>query len=224
MRNIQFSRTAATVAALGCAVAGNAYAAKAGTQNPCDLLAWQDVQVFDVKQDTPMTEAGWHKEGTPKELPGSNLYTNMCAIVTKSDAGRVSITLSFDSFKGKVNEAQIADWMKSTALEPEESEEKPTLVTLGNTTCESGKYNLPTAQADDSVADVDQHYIACDQIAGTNHVSLNIHVPNGKKADLPSAEQAKSLLDKSISRMKEKSFAVPDPKPAKAGDTAAKKS
>ncbi len=207
-----------TVLAAACATlaAFNANAAEKSA-SPCSLITWQDIQSLGAVKDTSMVDAGWHQEKTPKEIPDSQLFTNMCAMVTKSAAGRSSVTLSFDSFKGKVTEQQIADWLKSTTRPDDEEEAKPTVVTLGDTTCENGQYNLPTSQADDSVADVAEHYIACDKLVGTHHVSLNIHVPEGDKAKLFSPEQTKALLEKAISRMKETSFTIPSTKTAASG-------
>jgi hypothetical protein len=208
--------TTLAIAAFAAGIAFNASAAEKSS-DPCSLITWQDIQSFGAVKDTPMSDAGWHQEQTPKELPDSQLFTNMCAVVTKSPAGRSSITLSFDSFKGKATEQQIADWLKSTTRPADEEEAKPTVVTLGDTTCENGQYSLPTSQADDSVADVAEHYIACDKLVGANHVSLNIHVPEGDKAKLFSPEQAKALLDKAVSRMKANSFSIPDSKTAATG-------
>lgn len=205
--------TTLAIAVLAACAAFNASAAEKSS-DPCSLINWQDIQSLGAKKDTAMADAGWHQEETPKEIPGSQLFTTMCAVVTKSAAGRSSVTLSFDSFKGKVTEHQISDWLKSTTRPADEEDAKPTIVTLGDTTCENGQYNLPTSQADDSVADVAEHYIACDKLVGTHHVSLNIQVPEGDKAKLFSPEQAKALLDKAVSRMKETSFAVPATKTA----------
>lgn len=195
-----------TVAIAAAALSSAAYAAEK-TTNPCNLLSWEDLQAYGATKDTPLSEAGWHEEAPPKELPGSHLYTNMCAITIKSTGGRSSITLSFDSFSGKASEQQVRDWLKaSTPAEPPEA--GTSLVTLGDTTCETGKYNLPTSQEDGSVADTIEHYIACDRQVGLHHVSLNVHVPDANKATLPSAEQTMALLEKFVGRMQQQSFAI----------------
>ena len=197
----------ATAAALSVLAFSGAHAAEKST-NPCTLLQWQDLASVGATKDMPMTDAGWHQEATPKEIPGSKLFTNMCAAGLKSEAGRTSITLSFDSFLGKVSEQQIHDWLKANMPPADQKEGNPRLVTLGETTCETGQYELPVSQDDGSVANTVEHYIACDQQVGTHHVSLNVHVPEANKAALPTPEQAKALLEKSVMRMKEQSFAV----------------
>jgi hypothetical protein len=204
--------TYATAVLLFACVAATAQAAD--KSNPCTLLDWQDLQAFGANKDTQLTDAGWHQEDTPKEIPRGKLFTNMCAIAMKSAAGRSSVTLSFDSFKGKVTEQQVAKWLKGVsaaiAADAEASEAKPVAVTLGETTCESGQYELPTAQEDGSIANVVEQYIACDRQVGTHHVSLNVQLPDAQKNVLPSPEEAKALLDKSIARMKKQAFSSPD--------------
>lgn len=187
----------------------NAHAA-GGSDDPCSLLDWQDLQSLGAVKDTPLIDAGWHQEETPKEIPGSRLFTNMCAVTIMSQAGRSSVTLSFDSFKGKVTEQQVSDWLKAGIKEPEAGEPEVAIVKAGEATCESGRYDLTTRMEDGSFAEVPELYIACDQQVGTHHISLNIDVPDSKKADLPNPQQAKALLDKSIARLKQKSFAAPD--------------
>lgn len=196
-----------TAAVLSVLAFSAAHAADKST-NPCTLLQWQDLQSVGATKDTMMTDAGWHQEAAPKEIPNSKLFTNMCAAAIKSEVGRTSITLSFDSFLGKVSEQQVRDWLKANVPQAEKNEEAPQMMTLGETTCETGQYDLPVSQDDGSVANTVEHYIACDQQVGTHHVSLNVHVPEGNKAALPTPEQAKALLEKSVARMKEQSFAV----------------
>lgn len=192
-------------ASIAAAVLPNTYAAEKST-NPCTLLKWEDLQPFGAAKDTALTDAGWHEEAPPKGMPGSRLFTNMCAIAIKSDAGRSSITLSFDSFSGKASEQQVKDWLKASS--PATPEDGTKIVKLGETTCESGRYDLPTSQDDGSVANKVERYIACDQLVGMHHVSLNVHVPESSKSLLPSPEQAKALLEKSIVRMHQQSFSI----------------
>ena len=183
------------------------------SSNPCSLLDWQDFQTFGVVKDTAMTNPGWHQEETPKELPGSKLFTDMCAVAISSQTGRSSVTLSFDSFKGKVTEQQVGEWLKSAAAAgKEKGQPDVAIVKVGDATCEIGQYDLPTLQDDESVVTVVEHYVACDQQVGVQHVSLNIHVPEANKDNLPSPEQTKALLDKSVNRMKQNEFAPPDNK------------
>lgn len=191
---------------LSACLASNANAADPST-NPCALLDWQDLQTLGATKDTPMADAGWHPEKIPNEIPDSQLFTNMCAITIPSKAGRSSVSLSFDSFTGKATEQQVSDWLKTVSREKEED---TSIIEVGDATCETGTYDLPTRQSDDSVADISEHYIACDKQVGTQHVSLNIHVPEGDKALLLSPEQAKGLLDKAVAKMKETAFAPPE--------------
>lgn len=204
---MRYTTPIATALLVSC-IAFNAHAAD-NSSNPCSLLDWQDLQTFGAVTDTSMSDAGWHEEMPPKEIPGSKLFTNMCAVTIMSQAGRSGITLSFDSFRGKVTEQQVSEWLKSAASAETEQPDMA-VVKVGNTTCERGQYDLPTKQDDDSVADVVEHYIACDQQVGTQHVSINVHVPEGKKGELPSPEQAKVLLDKSIARMKQHAIVPPN--------------
>lgn len=198
-------RHIAPIVILAC-LSFNATAADASS-NPCSLINWQDIQSLGATKDTPMADAGWHQEKISNEIPNSTLLTNMCAATITSKAGRLSVSLSFDSFTGKATEQQVSDWLKSAAAPGEEG---TSIVKLGDATCEIGSYDLPTKQEDDSVADVAEHYIACDKQVGTQHVSLNIHVPEGDKALLFSPEQTKDLLDKATNRMKETAFAPPE--------------
>lgn len=200
-----------TVALLGACVAFSAHAA----DNPCDLVDWHDFQSLGAGENTPFSEAGWHKEPTPKEIPGSELFTNMCAGAIITKAGFSSVTLSLDSFKGKVTEQQVGDWLKTTAAklaeQPDETITNIKIVQEKDATCESGQYELSTKMDDGSVADVVEHYMACDELVGIHHVSLNIHVPENKVTELPNPEQVKALLDKSVARLKQKpSFNAPD--------------
>lgn len=198
------------IALVGACVAFNAHAAD-DASNPCTLLDWHDLQSLGAVKDTGLLEAGWHQETTPKEIPDSKLFTNMCAVTIMSPAGRTSVTLSFDSFKGKVTPQQVSDWLKATAAAVE-PEPEAVLVKQGDATCESGQYDLKTTlnDKDSSSIDVVEHYIACDEQVGTHHISLNINVPEAKKSVLPNPEQAKALLDKSIARLKLKAFSPPE--------------
>lgn len=180
------------------------------TNNPCSLLDWKDLQSIGAVKETQFSDGGWRQEQTPKEIPGSNLYTNMCSLTIISMVGRSSVTLSLDSFTGKATEQQVSEWLKLVAHPIPDKPDPVVIVSLGNTTCEYGQYDLPTRLSDDSISDVVEYYVACDQQVGTQHISLNVHVPEGKKSVLPNPEQTKELLDKSIVRMKQQAFAPPD--------------
>ncbi|MFY9328765.1 MAG: hypothetical protein WAO76_12245 [Georgfuchsia sp.] len=204
-------RYSIAIALLVSCTAFNTHAAD-NSSNPCSLLDWQDFKSLGAVKDTLMSEAGWRQEKTPEEMPGSILFTNMCAAEIRSKAGRAGFTLSFDSFKGKVSEQQVGEWLKSTTATEAAQPDVATVKVGDMTTCETGQYDLPTKQEDDSVVTVVEHYIACDQQVGIQHVSLNVHVPEGNKGELPSPEQARDLLDKSVKRMKQNEFAPPDNK------------
>lgn len=196
------------IALLASCAAFTASAAE-NSGDPCSLLEWQDFQSIGAVKDTPLIDLGWREEPTPNGIPDSKLFSSICAVEIKSEAGNSLVTLSVDSFMGKVTEQQVGEWLKS--VEPEGAV-KPgvVIVKVGNATCETGQDNSPTSQSAESATKGAAHYIACDQQIGIKHISLNINIPEGKKSELLNSEQANALLDKSIARMKQNAFAEPD--------------
>ena len=192
------------IALVASCAAFNAHAVE-NAGDPCSLLDWQDFQSIGAVQDTALIDLGWREEQTPKQIPDSKLFSSICAVEIKSGAESSTITLSVDSFMGNVTEQQVGEWLKT--VEPGEAG-KPgvVIVKVGSAICESGQDNLTTSQS----AKVSEHYIACDQQVGIKHISLNINVPEGKKAELLNPEQINALLSKSIARMKQNAFAEPD--------------
>ena len=195
------------IALVASCAAFNAHAVE-NAGDPCSLLDWQDFQSIGAVQDTALIDLGWREEQTPKQIPDSKLFSSICAVEIKSGAESSSVTLSVDSFMGNVTEQQVGEWLKT--VEPGEAG-KPgvVIVKVGNAICESGQENS-TSQSAESAAKAAGHYIACDQQVGIKHISLNINVPVGKKAELLNPEQINALLSKSIARMKQNAFAEPD--------------
>lgn len=134
----------------------------------------------------------------------------MCAVTIGSKVGRISITLNLESFKGNVIKQQVSSWLKSVASADIEQPDEAIIVHVGDATCESGKYDYPIKQNDESIIHVIEHYVACDQQVNTQHISLNVTVPEDIQSKLPSVEQTKALLEKSITRMELNAFAPPD--------------
>ena len=118
----------------------------------------------------------------------------------KNPGGKVAVMLSVDSFQGKVTAEQVEQWLKATAGADEPGITK---VKVGETECETGNYELPSSGEDGAIVNVNELYVACDAQVGTRHISLNVHVPEAIKASLPSPEQTKAMLDKSVQKMKE---------------------
>ena len=180
--------------------------------DPCALLDWHDFQFMGVTESGALTSSGWHEETPPPELPGARLSTSLCAAVAKTDAGRVAITLSLASVKGNVTEQQFAAWLKSIAAsDARENEKDVKEFKLGEADCESGRdvLTIPSDYADLEKTIV-EHYVACDQHVGLLHVSINAQFAEARKKELPSAEQVKALLDKSLARLKQTRFITPD--------------
>ena len=192
------------IALVASCAAFNAHAVE-NAGDPCSLLDWQDFQSIGAVQDTALIDLGWREEQTPKQIPDSKLFSSICAVEIKSGAESSTITLSVDSFMGNVTEQQVGEWLKSVGP-GEAGKLGVVIVKVGSAICESGQDNLTTSQS----AKVAEHYIACDQQVGIKHISLNINVPVGKKAELLNPEQINALLSKSIARMKQNAFAEPD--------------
>jgi hypothetical protein len=186
--------------------------AAATPSDPCTLLDWHDFQFIGVTENGGLSSVGWHEETTPPELPGTRLSTALCSAAAKTDAGRTVMTLTLTSLKGKVTEQQFTTWLKSVAtLDARENEKDVKEIKIGDSDCESGRdvLTLPSDYADLEKTIV-EHFVACDQHVGLLHVSINAQVAEGRKKDLPSPEQVKALLDKSLARLKRTSFRTPD--------------
>lgn len=200
--------TPIAIALLASCVAFNVQAAD-NSSEPCSLLDWHDFQSLGAVKDTTFVNSGWQPGETPKEIPDSELLSNICTAAIGSPKGGLFIALSIDGFKGKVSEQQVSDWLKSVAAADSKQSELA-IVQVGNATCESGQYDVPTKQKDGSNVNVVKEYIACDRQVETRHIALNLHVAEDQKGELPSPEQTAALLDKSILRMKQQTFAPSD--------------
>lgn len=178
------------------------------SDNPCDLLDWQDFQTFGVVKETTLVNTGWRQVETPKEMPDSEVWSNMCVVTLPSDEGSSFLSLTVESIQGKVSKEQIGEWLIKVAAKDSELPDV-TAGKVGDSTCENGKYDLPTKSQNDKTVVV-EHYVACDQLVENMHISLNLHVPEGKQGDLPNPEQVAALLDKSIVRLKNLAIAKAD--------------
>ncbi len=197
----------ALISALAC------FNANATTQSsdPCAALDWHDIESLGATKDTSLVQAGWHQEDPIAQLPEAKLFTNLCAAVMKSPEGRISVTLGFDSIQGKASVQQVSDWLKAAdAADTMDGISEMKTVKFGETRCENGRYDLPTKNdTDDTISTVVEYYVACDQQVGKQHLALNIHVPEGKKAVLPTVEQTKAMLDKLVARIKKSAISAP---------------
>ena len=180
--------------------------------DPCTLLDWHDFQFMGITDSGGLTSSGWHEETTPPELPDTRLSTALCAAVTKTDAGRAAMTLNLTSVKGKISEEQFASWLKSVAAaDARENEKDVKEVKVGDADCESGRDVLTIpSDYEDQDRTIVEYYVACDQHVGLLHLSVNAQVAEARKNDLPSAEQVKALLDKSVARLKQTPFRTSD--------------
>lgn len=199
--------TPITIAILASCVAFNIHAAD-NSNDLCSLLDLQDFQSVGVAKDTSLISMGWNQAETPKEIPDSKLWSNICTASIMSKEGGTYVALGFDGFEGNVTVQQVSDWLKSVASSDTKQTEAA-IVKVDDASCESGQYDLPAKQADGSSSNTVVHYVACDRQVDTRHISLNVGVPEGKKDVLPSPEQTKALLDKSIARMKQLVIAAP---------------
>ena len=188
-----------TVALLAAITSFNASAGTVGSPS-CPLLVREDLSGLGVNKDTAFVDSDWNWDETPKETPGAKVISNMCMVNLKNPGGKVAVMLSVDSFQGKVTVEQVGQWLKATAGSDEPGVSK---VKVGETECETGNYELPTSGNDGAVENINELYVACDAQVGTRHISLNVHVPEAIKGTLPSPEQTKAMLDKSVQRLKE---------------------
>ncbi len=160
----------------------------------CPFLVRDDLSMLGVDKNTSFADSDWDWKQTPSETPNAQVISNMCMVKINTPAGRVEVMLALDSFKGKVTEEQVGQWLKAKG----DPEEGVTLITVGDSVCETGSYDLPSEASDGGIANVNQIYVACDKQVGTRHLALNIHVPEASKGILPSPEQTKAILDKSV--------------------------
>jgi hypothetical protein len=162
----------------------------------CTLLAREDLSGFGVNKDTVFITIETNWDDFPK------VVANHCSVIIDTPAGKVSLLLSVDKFEGEVTEDQVRKWLKEF-VDAKANQEGVTTLKIGETTCETGIYESPTSKEDGSPAKLNEFYIACDEQIGTRHISLNVQVPEASKSVLPTPEQAKSILDKSVQRLKE---------------------
>jgi hypothetical protein len=190
-----------TVALLAAIASFNVSAASVGSPS-CPLLVREDLSGLGVDKDTSFIDSDWNWGETPKETPDAKVISNMCMVNLKNPGGKIAVMLSVDSFQGKVTVEQVSQWLKATD-NAETDEPGVSKVKIGETECETGVYELPTSGNDGDVENINELYVACDAQVGTRHISLNVHVPEAIKASLPSPEQTKAMLDKSVQRLKD---------------------
>jgi len=192
-------RIAPITLALLAAISSFNVSAETVGEPSCPLLVREDLSVLGVNKETSFVDSDWNWNETPKETPGAKVISNMCMVNFKNPGGKVSVMLSVDSFLGKVNETQVGEWLKATAGSDEPGITK---VKVGDTECETGNYELPSSDDQGGVENINELYVACDAQVGTRHISLNVHVPESIKNTLPSPEQVKVMLDKSVVLLK----------------------
>ena len=192
--------TISTIALFAACASFSAMAAD-DAHNTCPFLGRDELAKVGVTTDTAFMDSDWAWGETPKETPNAKVVTNLCTVSMKSKVGSSSIILAVDRFDGKVTETEVGSWLKAIASRKDEDEEIKVMA-FGNVTCETGNYELPTT-LDEGTENINEIYVACDTQVGTRHVSLNFHVPEAQKANLPSPEQAKAILDSSVQRLKE---------------------
>ena len=196
MRSIHF-----VLALLTAGATINALAADPA-HNSCPFLARDELKPIGVTKDTTFMDSYWAWGETPKETPTAQVVTNLCTVSMKSKKGNTSIILAVDRFDGKVSESEVGSWIKAIASKNDDDEDIK-VTAIGDATCESGNYELPTT-LDDRTENINTFYVACDTQVGTRHVSLNVHVPEAEKTILPSPEKVKAILDNSVQRLKAK--------------------
>ena len=200
-------------------VSANALAAKhekpaeaKTNSDPCTLLDWQDIQSLGAKKETNISSTNWNEEKIADVIPGSKLFTNLCAATMKTEAGRTAVTLSFDVFKGKVSVQQVKDWLEAVAKrQAVEGDLDVKKMVIEDAQCETGRTEVDfSGENGEEVPKYIEYYVACDKQIGIKHVAVNVQATEGRKAELPTPEQAKALLDKSVARMKKTSFDAPE--------------
>lgn len=188
------------------------YAGEAAS-DPCVLLDWHDFESMGITRPDGLESSQWNHEEPPAELPGSSLSTGLCAAVTRTDKGRKAMTLNLSSVKGNVTEAQFDAWLHGIAAASTHANAKEVKeFKVDGTDCESGRDEavIPALYEGDDDTTVNEYFVACDQHVGLVHVSMNAQVAEGRRDELPDAAQVKSLLDKSVARLKETGFRTPD--------------
>ena len=171
----------------------------------CPLLERRELADIGITDSTPLVDSGYAWSAAPQETPRAKVVSQSCSANLSTPAGRVAVILTVDKFEGRVTQAQVDNWLKAVA---DDDAAEAWVVEFGDATCERGNYGLPTQLDDGSFAVVNELYVACDARVGTHHMSLNIHLPEGNRTQMPSMERARMILNKSVQRLEERAFGL----------------
>lgn len=198
-------KTAASFVVVGWIAFGPLSAIAADPYVSCQLLERAELVDIGVTESTPLVDSGIAWNATPPETPRAKVVSQSCSANFVTPAGRAAVVLTVDQFEGHVTKRQVDNWLKDVA--GDESAEA-WIVEFEDATCERGSYSLPTVLHDGSFSVVNELYVACDAQVGTNHISLNIHLPEGNRTQMPSMERTKAILINSVQRLEEKVYGL----------------
>lgn len=123
----------------------------------------------------------------------SDIHTDTCAMRNMGVKQRGTTFVVVDSFSADTATEAVAAWVKiaqaQAALNVSPTELRPVEVQIDDATCETGAYALPTEEDMSAM----QHYVACDRVIGSRHLTVNVQQSDASK--LPTAPQVKELLD-----------------------------
>jgi hypothetical protein len=169
----------------------------------CELLTNQEIAAW-YPEDTSRPEG--HTQLLRKDSAGSPypFRASTCFRPGSEAPLRGESFVMIESFPADASMEVVAAWMaKMDALEDgRKGYEDLQTVKVDGATCETGHYVQPQPE-DPKAARKPEHtffYVACDQIEGKHHITVNLQWPDDK-AHLPSTAQAKALLDLAKGRL-----------------------
>ena len=126
----------------------------------------------------------------------SDVHSDTCTLRSEDAAHHGATVLVVESFASDTPAAAISSWIKDIAARPKEADEKVQEVKIGDAMCEIGEYPMPAAASAEATT---QHYVACDQLVGTRHLTVNVQQSDATQ--LPTPPQVKDLLDQAAKRL-----------------------
>lgn len=163
-------------------------------QTACPLLTAKD-----------MASVGFEMTGRPRgntfnvtpEQSGapSDISAEICFYYSGIEGGRHSISVTVETF---TNTKGIAEWLAGKNAKT--SSEGATLTRVGESTCESGRYQFASANGNDRGDKYEQRYMSCDHFDGHRHVIVGVDIP-ATEGKLPEATDVNRLLGAVVNRL-----------------------
>jgi hypothetical protein len=154
----------------------------------CKLVSTEQLAAL---QFVPVGEPAESSMDVPADQVGapSDLSVTICFFYAGKRGGRDTFSITVENF---VDGKGLVEWL--AGKNSEAKTDGSTLTSLGDATCEQGRYQIDRPKPGESAQEYTQTYISCDRLVGKRRVSLSFEKPLGG-GEVPGIAAVKSLLD-----------------------------